>query len=1121
MGVRSYALRVGMVLFGPETAWSYVHVLRGTQVGISFKWRSKTGMTVSTNQHPPLPLSEWRHSSLAKTMLLRMGARIAIVIAVAALFTYYHIFSILNEQVEDSLGKYIVERGQKESAMFLTAQRNHQAFKKAFLQAWPQYQAADHRVRFAELFKHQPNGTWRLDDKAFDGITRADGTLSQYISGYVGVNAPQTNRFHNKLLLSYELLDRYADGWLVNYVNLYVSMPENVGLMSWPGVPWGLQADSELDITTEEWVYVADTAHNPQRAPAWTGLIYDATPDEWMVALATPIDYQGEHLINVGTDILLSTLFDHVFNDRLEGAYNFIFRADGRIIAHPQQVDLLRLRKGLLHVSETNDAVLKHIVNKLVADNSAIGEQGLIIDDDFVGAKLAVTRIKGPEWFFVTVYPHDLMAASALKAVYIVALIGLLSLLLELVFLFRVMRQQVLEPVRVFDDFARRVAAREYSRIDELSVNPLCKRGDEMGALGLAMTGMARSIEKYETRLKNIVAQRTEELDQANSVLQLESGERKRITRLLQVIAKEVSGLQGEQFFHALSMFLGESLGADMVLVGRLVEHGSAVQTLSLMIDNKPLESMCYPLAGTPCEEVIESGAHMYNGDVQALFSDDQDLLDLGMRSYIGTRMLDSSGEVVGLLAVLKRNEFEQEETACTIIDSLSARAAYEIDRQITEEVILRQATTDSLTHLPNRAAFMDRLQQSLHHAERNDERLAVMFIDVDNFKLVNDQQGHAAGDLVLKTIARRLVKCVRKNDILGRLGGDEFIVALDDVSSAYAPEQVARNILKEITRTISTDKTEFTMSCSIGISVYPDDAVAIDNLISHADVAMYRAKELGRNNYQFFKRDMNEEIEKNNLLELELRKGISRQELEVYYQPIMLLADKSVYKLEALARWNHPEMGMIMPDQFIPVAERSGLIIPLSEFVLDQVCKDYARFKEHFKRLESISVNFSARQFRDADLVERVVSIVEGRGLRCDNIEIEITESMFIDGRDQVTLKTLHELSDLGFKLALDDFGTGYSSLGYLKKVPIDTLKIDRSFVRDLIDDRDDMSLVCSIIELAHSFRLAVIAEGVENQEQEDILRKEGCDFAQGYHYARPMPIDTMLGQIDMDAVG
>ena len=230
-----------------------------------------------------------------------------------------------------------------------------------------------------------------------------------------------------------------------------------------------------------------------------------------------------------------------------------------------------------------------------------------------------------------------------------------------------------------------------------------------------------------------------------------------------------------------------------------------------------------------------------------------------------------------------------------------------------------------------------------------------------------------------------------------------------------------------------------------------------------------------------------------------------------------MLLADKAVYKLEALVRWNHPEMGLVMPDQFIPIAERSGLIVQLGEFVLEQVCKDYSRFKQHFSRLESISVNFSARQFRDPALVEHVTSIVSANHLSYSNIEIEITESLFIDGRDQVTLQTLHVLSDLGFKLALDDFGTGYSSLGYLKKVPIDTLKIDRSFIRDLINDPDDMSLVCSIIDLAHSFRLTVIAEGVETQAQEDILRVEGCDFAQGYYYARPAPINELLDMLEL----
>ncbi len=1058
------------------------------------------------------PLSEWMRSSLAKTTLLKMGVRIAIIVAVAAVFTYFHIFSVLNQQVDDSLQKYIVERGQKESSAFQMAQSNHRIFKQAFLTAWPAYQRADNEARFAELFPRRADGTWRLHDDAYQGRVRADNTLSQHITGYVGRDAPDTPDFHSRLLLTYDLIDRYGDAWSSTFDNLYVSMPENVNLVYWPGVPWGLQADSTLDVNNEEWVYVASIENNPLRKSMWTGLYFDPTANEWMVSLETPIDVEGQHLINIGTDILLNRLFDQVFNDHLEGAYNFIVRTDGRIIAHPQQVEALNQRKGMLHVSEVNDAGLEHIVANITARLADVGEQGLILNDDFVSAKLAVTRISGPEWLFVTVYPDSLMAAAALKTVYIVALIGCLSLLLELVFLFRVLRQQVLEPIAVFDGFARRFAARDFTSIGDLAASSVAIRRDEMGALALAMTGMARSIETYETRLKNIVAQRTEELDKANLVLQQESSQRKHITNMLQVIAKEVSGLQGEQFFYTLSKFLTQSLGADMVFIGRLVEHGNGVQTLALMIDGELLESAYYPLVGTPCEMVIESGSQVYNGNVQRLFPDDQELVDLGMRSYIGTQMLDSRGEVVGHLAVLSRGTFDQPETAGLIIDSVSARAAYELDRQLTEEVILRQATTDSLTNLPNRAAFMERLQHSLYQAERNGERLAVIFIDVDNFKLVNDQHGHAVGDYVLTVIASRLVKCVRKNDIIGRLGGDEFIVALNDVSDAYAPEQVARNILREITHEISKENNRLSMSCSIGISIYPDDAQTIDRLINHADVAMYRAKESGRNNYQFFKASMNEDIENSSKLETELRKAISNGELEVYYQPIILLASKRIYKLEALLRWRHPEMGLVMPDQFIPVAERSGLIVPMSEFVLAQVCDDYPRFKQRFTGLESISVNFSARQFRNEDLASRVLAIVSERGVRCQSIEIEITENMFIEDHDLATIQTLHELSNLGFRLALDDFGTGYSSLGYLKKVPIDTLKIDRSFVRDLTEDPDDLALVCSIIELAHSFRLAVIAEGVESQLQEDILRKEGCDFVQGYHYAYPMPAEKLL---------
>lgn len=1067
------------------------------------------------------PVKKGLSSSLAKSTLLKMGTRIAIVIAVAALISYFHIFSILNEQVEDSLQKYIVERGQKESAIFLHAERNHQEFKQTFLDAWSAREHVDDETRFEELFEHWSDGTWRLHEKAFLGIKRADGTYSRHITGYVGSNAPDTQRFHNKLVLSYDLIDRYADAWTMDYANLYVSMPENVNLVYWPDVLWGMQADSSLEVNVEEWVYIANKENNPSRKPVWTGLYFDPTADEWMVSLATPVDLAGEHLINIGHDILLNTLFDRVFNDRLEGTYNFIFRADGRIIAHPDQVDALRAHKGELHVSEAADPELKHIVDSILDADINLGESGLIIDDEASAAKLAVTKINGPDWFFVTVYPHSLMAVAAIKTVYIVAIVGLVSLILELIILFYVLRRQVLEPVHEFGEFSRSFAAREPDSIDALVKGSVSKRDDEMGMLAVSMTTMATTLKQYEANLERRVEQRTIELDHANEVLQQEFANREQIASLLHTIARDVSGLHGENYFNTLTEFLAESLQGDFVFIGRVSDDKSSVHTLALIIDDQVQENCCYELKGTPCERVVNGGPQCFNGNVQELFPEDKELVRLGLHSYIGTPMVDGKGNVVGHLAVLKRGEFAQNDMVQMVIDSVSSRAAYELMRQVNEEIIMRQATTDSLTKLPNRALFMDRLLQSIQQAERDDNQLAVIFIDVDNFKLVNDQLGHAAGDFVLKTISERLQPCIRKNDTLARLGGDEFIVLLNNIDDIYGPELVARNILKSVSEDICIGDTTITMSCSLGIAIYPNDSEDSDTLIKHADMAMYRAKKLGRNNYQFFTQVMNDDIEESNSLEHDLRQAIANNELEVHYQPIIRLADRGVCKLEALVRWNHPDRGRVMPDQFIPIAERSGLIIQVSEFVLNQACSDYSQFKVKYPELEAISINFSARQFRDQALIERVTSIVASHQLQNDCVEIEITESLFIDGNDTVTIATLHELKRQGFRLSLDDFGTGYSSLGYLKKVPIDTLKIDRSFIRDLTIDPDDLALVSSIIELANSFNLDVIAEGVEDQSQEDILRVEGCEFAQGYYYSRPAPISDLLDYGALTEVG
>ncbi|MCW8885016.1 MAG: cache domain-containing protein, partial [Motiliproteus sp.] len=346
---------------------------------------------------------------MARKTVLMMSIRLSLVITLSALVSYFHIFGILNEQVRDSLQKYIAERGEKESAIFLHAERNHQKFKEEFLAQWPERQNSAPPPRFEDVFVNHESGGKRLHLDAFNGTLRSDGTQSQHITGYIGSNAPQNPRFYNKLLLSYDLIDRYAAAWTMDYANLYVSMPENVNLVYWPGVAWGNQAQSDLDVTVEEWVYVANQENNPDRSPAWTGLYFDATADEWMVSLATPVDHDDEHLINIGHDILLNTLFERVFNDKLAGTYNFIFREDGRIVAHPGLVEKLQQHKGVLNVEDAGNPSLLNTIKLITTRQPSDTGEISIIDDVKSDALLAVTRIDGPDWFFVTYYPKSLL----------------------------------------------------------------------------------------------------------------------------------------------------------------------------------------------------------------------------------------------------------------------------------------------------------------------------------------------------------------------------------------------------------------------------------------------------------------------------------------------------------------------------------------------------------------------------------------------------------------------------------------------------------------------------------------------------------------------------------------
>ena len=442
-------------------------------------------------------------------------------------------------------------------------------------------------------------------------------------------------------------------------------------------------------------------------------------------------------------------------------------------------------------------------------------------------------------------------------------------------------------------------------------------------------------------------------------------------------------------------------------------------------------------------------------------------------------------------------------------------------ERKQADEQIAFLAYHDNLTGLPNNRLFKDRLQQSIAHAQRNDSMLAVLFLDLDRFKLINDSMGHDVGDKLLQVIADRLIEGTRRQDSVGinmtfdansvaRLGGDEFTILLEKVSGQASITTVAKRLIDISALPIYIDNHEIFTSTSIGIALYPNDGKEADTLLKNADTAMYHAKKQGRNNFQFFDPSMNEASVEQLAIETSLRKAIDNNELVLYYQPQVSIIGGQIVGMEALLRWKHPLKGFISPTSFIPVAEETGMIIKIGEWVIHEACKQGADWaKRGFKPI-LISVNLSAKQLREDRLNEIIAQILVETGMNPKYLGLELTESAIILDPERA-LERLKNIKSMGIKMSMDDFGTGYSSLSYLKKFPLDTLKIDQSFIHDIMLNQEDASLVKAIISMAHSLGMDVVAEGVEQQEQMEFLAKHGCDTIQGYLFSRALPADKV----------
>lgn len=542
----------------------------------------------------------------------------------------------------------------------------------------------------------------------------------------------------------------------------------------------------------------------------------------------------------------------------------------------------------------------------------------------------------------------------------------------------------------------------------------------------------------------------------------------------------------------------------SMVFVKRADDH-------RYVLLNRAGEKM---LGRARAEVVGRTDADFHDAELAALYVErDREVLQSGEVRVIEEDHVPRKDGGMAILRTKKialRNAEGQAEYLLGVSEDIA-------ERKRAEAQIARLAHYDPLTELPNRVLFQRHLSEALARRARKGDQLAVHFIDLDRFKTVNDTLGHPLGDELLRVAAERLRGCVREGDTVARLGGDEFAVVQTGLSDMTGATRLAERIVEAMSAPFDLQGHQVVIGASVGVAAAPSDGEDADELLKKADMALYRAKADGRGAFHFFERAMDEQLQARRALELDLRRALTAGEFELYYQPLYNLGDERVTGCEALLRWRHPDRGMVSPADFIPLAEEIGLIVPLGEWVLRTACAEAARWPDHVR----LAVNLSPAQFRDRGLVRTVVSAIAASGLPAQRLELEITESVLLqDSAANMTM--LHDLKALGVRISMDDFGTGYSSLSYLRSFPFDKIKIDQTFVRDILEDSDAMAIIKAVLDLGSSMGIVTTAEGVETLEQLNALRGQGCAEIQGYFISRPAPaseIAQLLGITETSA--
>ncbi|MEN9871918.1 MAG: hypothetical protein RLZZ171_2910 [Cyanobacteriota bacterium] len=583
----------------------------------------------------------------------------------------------------------------------------------------------------------------------------------------------------------------------------------------------------------------------------------------------------------------------------------------------------------------------------------------------------------------------------------------------------------------------------------------------------------------------------------------------------LRSVVEGTATVTGKDFFQSLVYHLTCALSVSYAFVTECLEKTSPqrVCTLAFWCKEDFGENFEYAIANTPCEQVIAGISCHYPRKLRTIFPLDHDLAKLNAESYVGVPLVNSSGTILGHLVVIDERPIEDGSTELSILKIFAARATAELERQKAERQLAYDALYDRLTDLPNRNLLSNHLNRALEKYRRDPNcKFAVFFLDLNRFKYVNDSLGHKNGDLLLVGIAQRLKTCLRASDILARLGGDEFAILLEDIQTLCEAIKFAERIQQSLKSPFHLGIHEVFTSVSIGIAFSEPDINSSEDLLRNADIAMYKAKALGITNYELFDESLHTQVANRLRLETDFHHSLDRGEFRLHYQPIVSLVDGRVAGFEALSRWKHPQRGYVSPGEFITLAEETGMIIPFGWWVLQEVCYQLKEWQLQFDNPNlTIAVNISQKQLSQPYLIDSLIQILQMTGLEPRSLQLEITESLLMQDV-KITTETLRQIKILGCGLHLDDFGTGYSSLSYLHSLPIEVLKIDRSFVQAIDSEGNNSEIVEAIVMMAKSLGLKVIAEGIETKAQLAKLKNLQCLYGQGYLFSKPLNPRSLL---------